>query len=161
MQGQNCVLRPIKPSRNIGKLGKFAVSEYPTSSSPPRWGGVDATANIYLQISGVKHLEEIREAGMETPAINQIELHPFCQQKPIVEYCRKHDIVVEAYCPLIRGKMDHPVLKEVAQKSATPARIHSNTKVYDFELDEDDMKRLDALDQGKEGAISWNPVDVP
>ncbi len=74
MQGQNCVLRPIKPSRNIGKLGKFAVSEYPTSSSPPRWGGVDATANIYLQISGVKHLEEIREAGMETPAINQIEV---------------------------------------------------------------------------------------
>jgi len=45
-------------------------------------------------------------------------------------------------------------------KSATPARIHSNTQLYDFSLDEDDMAKLDSLDRGKEGAISWNPVDA-
>lgn len=43
-------------------------------------------------------------------------------------------------------------------KSATPSRIVSNTKIYDFELDEEDMKSLDAMDQGPSGAISWNPV---
>ena len=45
-------------------------------------------------------------------------------------------------------------------KSATPSRIQSNIQVYDFALDEDDMKRLDALDKGAAGAVTWNPVDV-
>lgn len=63
----------------------------------------------------MKHLEEIREAGLETPSVNQIELHPFCQQKEIVDYCNEHDIFVQAYCPLVRGKFDNPVLQEVAR----------------------------------------------
>lgn len=37
-------------------------------------------------------------------AVNQIELHPWCQQKPIVEYCTKRNIVVQAYCPLVRAE---------------------------------------------------------
>ncbi|PPQ98775.1 hypothetical protein CVT24_003333 [Panaeolus cyanescens] len=131
----------------------------------------------------VKHLEEIRNAGYDMPSVNQIELHPFCQQKDIVEYCKKNDIVVQAYCPIIRGKMDNPVIQRVAQKyqrdpaqvlirwslqhgfvplpkSATPARIHSNAQVYDFVLDADDMQALDGLDRGSDGAISWNPVNA-
>ena len=72
---------------------------------------------------------------METPAVNQIEvrrgpvhminlviirftlsqLHPFCQQKPIVEYCRAHGIVVQAYCPLIRGYFTNAVVQVVAE----------------------------------------------
>ena len=45
-------------------------------------------------------------------------------------------------------------------KSATPSRIHSNANLYDFELTEEDLAKLDALDQGDDGAISWNPVNV-
>ncbi|KAF9482187.1 Aldo/keto reductase [Pholiota conissans] len=131
----------------------------------------------------VKHIEEIKAKGWELPAVNQIELHPFCQQKNIVDYCKKHKIVIQAYCPIIRGKMDDPAVVKVASKynrdpaqilirwslergfvplpkSATPSRIYSNIKVYDFELDEMDMKKLDTLDRGKAGAISWNPVDA-
>jgi len=68
-------------------------------------------------LSGVHHLEEIVQAGLETPAINQVELHPFCQQRPITEYCTAHNIIVQAYCPLMRGQgWDNPVLKEVAEK---------------------------------------------
>lgn len=67
--------------------------------------------------SGVHHLEEIVEASLELPSVNQVELHPFCQQRPIVDWCRKQGIVVQAYSPLVRGqKWDNPVLKEVVQK---------------------------------------------
>jgi len=131
----------------------------------------------------VKHLEEIREAGLEMPVVNQIELHPFCQQKPIVEYCTKHNIVVQAYCPLVRGKFDNPVLQRVAKKynkdvaqvlvrwslqrgfvplpkSSKPERVVSNADVFDFDISTEDMAEIDGLDQGKAGAISWNPVDA-
>ncbi|KAL0579148.1 hypothetical protein V5O48_002829 [Marasmius crinis-equi] len=142
-----------------------------------------AAAKIRTFGSAVKHLEEIRDAGFEMPSVNQIELHPFCQQRPIVEYCQKNNIVVEAYCPIVRGKLDDEVITSIASKykrdpaqialrwslqkgfvplpkSATPSRIHSNAQLYDFELDSEDMARLDALDRGKDGAVSWNPVNA-
>ncbi|GAA5880730.1 hypothetical protein JCM1840_007418 [Sporobolomyces johnsonii] len=129
-----------------------------------------------------KHLQQFKDAGVELPLVNQIELHPFLQQKPIVKFCRAHDIVVEAYCPIIRGqRFDHPTLQKVSQKhNATVAqilirwslqkgyvplpksdqagRIQENADVFGFELDADDMKEMDALDEGK--AVSWNPVNV-
>ncbi|KAI0779753.1 Aldo/keto reductase [Fomes fomentarius] len=132
---------------------------------------------------GIRHLEEIRLAGLNTPSVNQIELHPFCQQRPIIAYCSEHGIEVQAYSPLVRGKMDHPVFNQVAEKhmrdpaqillrwslqhgytplpkSANPIRIRSNRDLYDFALDEEDMESLDGLDKGKAGAVTWNPVDA-
>lgn len=132
----------------------------------------------------VKHLEEIREAGLPTPAINQIELHPYCQQRPITEYCAKHGIVVSAYAPLIRGEVKKDVIQEIADKKAggnpfqvlvrwslqrgfvplpkseNPDRIKANADVYGFELSAEEMAAIDALDKGKEGAITWNPIDA-
>ena len=46
-------------------------------------------------------------------------------------------------------------------KSATPSRIRSNADVYGFELDPEDMEQLNSLELGKEGGISWDPVDAP
>jgi len=132
---------------------------------------------------GVKHLEEIREAGLEMPSINQVELQPLCQQKEIVDYCKKHQIVIEAYAPLMRGQWDIPAITDAAKKynktpaqilvrwslqrgfaplpkSASPERVIANADVFDFEIDAEDMARIDSLDRGKEGEITWNPVDV-
>ncbi|EKM50202.1 uncharacterized protein PHACADRAFT_188525 [Phanerochaete carnosa HHB-10118-sp] len=131
----------------------------------------------------IHHLEEIKSAGLEPPAVNQVELHPFCQQKSIVDYCNAHDIIVEAYCSIVRGAMDHPVVASIAKKhnkdlaqillrwslqrgfvplmrSSNMVRIRSNADLYDFDLDADDMRQLDGLDKGSAGAVSWNPVDV-
>lgn len=152
--------KALLEARDAGKIRTVGVSNY-----------------------GVKHLEEIAAAGFETPAVNQIELHPFCQQRPIVEYCKTHSIVVQAYCPVIRGQLNHPLFLRLAEKhnhdpaqivlrwslqkgfvplpkSATTSRIYSNAELYDFELSTEEVAELDALDRGKEGAVSWNPVDA-
>ena len=44
-------------------------------------------------------------------------------------------------------------------KSSKPERIASNADVYDFDISEEDMAKIDALDKGAAGATSWNPVD--
>lgn len=127
---------------------------------------------------GVGHIEEMKQyAKIWPPHVNQIELHPWCQQRTIVDYCQKHGIIVEAYCPLVRNqKASDPTLNKIAEKyqkttaqilvryclqknwvplpkSDTPSRIVANADVYGFELEKSDMETLDGLDQGSRGAI--------
>ncbi|KAF1836595.1 Aldo/keto reductase [Decorospora gaudefroyi] len=127
---------------------------------------------------GIQHIDEIKTfSGEWPPVVNQIELHPWCQQREIVEYCKQNDIVVEAYCPLVRNqKSNDETLLSIAKKhskepnqvlvrwslqkgfvplpkSDTPSRIVSNADVYGFELDKEDMAKLDRLDRGANGAI--------
>lgn len=50
-------------------------------------------------------------------SILKIELHPWCQQKPIVEYCRSKGIIIQAYCPLVRAQyFSDPTLTKIAEK---------------------------------------------
>lgn len=131
----------------------------------------------------VKHLEEMKLYATEMPAVNQVELHVFLQQPELLEYCGEHGIVVEAYSPLAHGKkMDNPTIIAIAQKhhksyaqimlrwcvdkglvvlpkSVTPERVQQNINIFDFQLDEEDMNRLAALDQGLR--TCWDPTHVP
>lgn len=131
----------------------------------------------------IKHLEEMKSYATELPAVNQVELHVFLQQPELLEYCRAHDIVVEAYSPLAHGKrLDDPTIIAVAQKhhktyaqimlrwciqnnlvvlpkSVTPERVRQNIKLFDFELDTEDMHRLAQLDQNLR--TCWDPTHVP
>ena len=45
-------------------------------------------------------------------------------------------------------------------KSQNPDRVRSNIDVFGFEVSKEDIDKLDELDRGKEGAVTWNPVDV-
>jgi diketogulonate reductase-like aldo/keto reductase len=56
---------------------------------------------IWFSISNARHLQEIADAGLELPAVNQVELHPFCQQKEIVKWCTDHGVVVQVSSPII------------------------------------------------------------
>ncbi|CCG80612.1 putative Aldo-keto reductase [Taphrina deformans PYCC 5710] len=131
---------------------------------------------------GVAHLQQLEALGGEAVSVNQIELHPYCQQPSITKYCLDKGIVVEAYCPLTRGeRFKDPVLVKIAEssgksvpqvlirwslqrgfvplpKSDTKSRIVSNAEVYDFELSQDDMDKIDALNEDK--SIFHNPVNV-
>lgn len=94
-----------------------------------------------------------------------------------MDYCNKHKIIIEAYCPLVRNQKAHdPTLKAIASdldkttaqvliryslqkgwvtlpKSDTPSRIEANADVYDFELNKEHFDQLDDLDLGSGGAI--------
>jgi diketogulonate reductase-like aldo/keto reductase len=98
------------------------------------------------------------------------KLHPWTQQRETVAYCQEHGIVVQAFSPLARGeKLDDPVVAKIAEKhgkspaqvliryclqkgwvplpkSEKEARMKENADVFDFEVSEEDMTTLDALD---------------
>ncbi|KAH0267841.1 aldo-keto reductase, partial [Aureobasidium melanogenum] len=136
------------------------------------------TKAIGVSNFGKGQIEELKSfAKVWPPHVNQIELHPWNQQRVAVEYCQANNIVVEAYCPLVRNqKADDPTLKSLAEKykkstgqvliryclqkgwvplpkSDTPSRIKDNADIYDFEISKEDMSKLDNLDQGAAGAI--------
>ncbi|HTD09887.1 MAG TPA: aldo/keto reductase [Solirubrobacteraceae bacterium] len=118
------------------------------------------------------HLERIIAETSETPAINQIELHPYFQQRGLRHEHEQLGIVTEAWSPLARGKLlGDPVIGEIAAahakttgqvvlrwhlqlgnvvfpKSVTPSRIDENFNVFDFELSAAEMQAIDELDAG-------------
>ncbi|POV94180.1 hypothetical protein PSHT_16374, partial [Puccinia striiformis] len=135
---------------------------------------------------GVDHLESLAGQGF-VPAVNQLELHPWCQQKSIVDYCQSNGIMVQAYCPLARGRfMSDETLVGIAKevrlnisfrlwkrrgqvllrwslqkgfvplpKSDKPHRIRENADIFDFQLSDEHMSKLDGLNQGKDIYVSW------
>lgn len=131
----------------------------------------------------VRHLQEMLPTSPSPPAVNQVEFHPFLFQEELLEFCRTRGIQLEAYSPLTRGRMlRHRVIAEIASarhrtpaqvllrwglqhglvvipKSVRPERIRENAEIFDFELTQDDMKRLDALDERSH--VAWNPDDLP
>jgi methylglyoxal/glyoxal reductase len=115
------------------------------------------------------HLQEILENFDIVPSVNQVEFHPFLYQSELLKFCSKHKIQLEAYSPLTRAvKLSHSTITNLAQKyGKTPAqilirwclqhslvvipksihenRIKENSQVFDFEINEEDMKMLNSL----------------
>lgn len=119
------------------------------------------------------HLEHIMTKANVKPAINQIEFHPRLVQQELVDYCRSQDIRVQAWSPLMRGEVVQvPELQNIAEehnktvaqvvlrwniqkglltipKSSKPQRIRENADIFNFQLSEDEVKQIDALNQNK------------
>ncbi|MFQ5910009.1 MAG: aldo/keto reductase, partial [Thermoplasmata archaeon] len=65
----------------------------------------------------IRHLEELLEHSSAVPAVNQVEFHPFLYQQDLLHFCRSHDIVLEAYSPLTRGrKLGDPRVAAIASE---------------------------------------------
>lgn len=124
----------------------------------------------------IRHLEELRRVSGIVPAVNQIECHPLCYPKELIDYCQANGIQVQAYAPLARGAyLDHDVLCvmgtkyahtpaqvglrwavqkgiSVIPKSVHPDRIESNANIFDFSIDQEDMDLLDTLNENYHSA---------
>jgi 2,5-diketo-D-gluconate reductase A len=118
------------------------------------------------------HIERVIAETGETPALNQIELHPYFQQRGLRHEHQELGIVTEAWSPLAQGKvLEDPTIVELAKahaktpgqvvirwhlqlgnvvipKSVTPERIEENFDVFDFELSGAELKSIEALDRG-------------
>ncbi|MBI2285747.1 aldo/keto reductase [Candidatus Saccharibacteria bacterium] len=168
---------------SLERLGLEYIDLYlihwPRSDKQKRQDSWRALCEIYKQgraksigVSNyaVEHLKEALTSDAP-PAVNQIEFHPYIyeEQRPILEFCKKHGIIVEAYSPLSQGHgLNSITVRDISErtgrtpaqvvlrwaiqhdtipipKSAHPERIKENIQVFDFELSADDMKMLDNL----------------
>lgn len=122
----------------------------------------------------IPHLEELLDQAEITPAVNQIEFHPYLRSPALLDFCRKKNIQVEAWSPLMQAGaiLKDPVLnriggkygKSVAQvilrwdvqsgvvtipKSNKKSRIIENGNIFDFTLTAQEIGAIDALDRSQ------------
>jgi diketogulonate reductase-like aldo/keto reductase len=190
--GFDAALKAFEASRK--RLGLAAVDLYLIHWPVPRerretWRALeqilkDGSARaIGVSNYMIPHLEELLSSSGVVPAVNQVELSPFLAQKPLIEFCRKHGIAVEAYSPLTKGhRLGDRRLKAVATtygksvpqvlirwglqhgiieipKSAKPDHIKENAAVFDFDIRPEDMRALDSLSEDLH--VAWDPTDEP
>jgi 2,5-diketo-D-gluconate reductase A len=127
----------------------------------------------------VAHLERIINGASVVPAVNQIEIHPYLAQNELRDFDRTHDIATEAWSPIARGKvLDDPVITAIAAatdrtpaqvvlrwqvqrgeivfpKSNSRSRIEENFALFDFELRDEQMDAISALNRDER--IGPNP----
>ena len=121
------------------------------------------------------HLDNILENCEIKPMVNQIEYHAGYTQEATVQYCKQHDILVQAWSPISRGRIFHDVtLVELAEKyqvsvpklalrfciqngivplpkAASRERMRENMNLFDFEISDEDMKRINTIPQ-----VGWS-----
>lgn len=126
------------------------------------------------------HLKELQQHTGTLPACDEIEFHPWHQQKTLRSWCSTMGIAVMAWGPMMHGHLsEEPLLAEIGEqygktaaqivlrwdiqsnvipipKSVNPNRIHSNADVFSFSLSESDMARINGLD-GTHSAFGANP----
>jgi 2,5-diketo-D-gluconate reductase A len=150
----------------------------------------DGRRSIGVSNFSAMQLQQVIDATGVTPAVNQVELHPYFQQAELRGVHAGLGIATEAWGPLGQGDrhaakvLDDPVLAEIGRahdksvaqvvirwhlqlgtivipKSSNPNRIRENYDVFDFELAEDDMAAIAKLDRGERNGPDPDTYDFP
>ncbi|MFC9912877.1 aldo/keto reductase [Streptomyces sp. NPDC127197] len=134
----------------------------------------DAARAIGVSNFYADRLVDLIDHNEITPAVNQIETHPYFQRGADQDLMRKRGVQLQSWGPLAQGRDDlftDPVLTEIAiahgktvaqvvlrwliqrsivviPKSVRPERMAENIDVFDFQLTEDEMNRIATLDTG-------------
>lgn len=128
------------------------------------------TRHIGVANFNIAMLDQAIQLCPEPLVTLQAECHPYLDQKKIIAACCERGLVLTAYCPLARGRLQgDPGLAEIARRtgktfaqvalrwlvqhgmiaaiprSSNAQRIAQNIDVFDFELSEEDMRRIAAL----------------
>ena len=130
------------------------------------------------------HLRRLHEVTEITPAVNQIEVHPFLTQDDVRSFCAAHQIAVEGWSPIGQGAvLDDPAIGSIAErvgktpaqvvlrwhiqrgdiifpKSVTPARINENFEIFDFELSDGDVAEISALNKNQRTGADPDKLDM-
>ncbi|MBV0930360.1 aldo/keto reductase [Lentilactobacillus sp. IMAU92037] len=140
------------------------------------------TKSIGTSNYGMVHLEYLATKANEMPVLNQLEVHPYLSQEAMTDFDRENHIVTQAWAPLGRGRIfANPVILKIAKhhgksaaqiilrwhlqrgdsfipKSVHPDRIKQNADIYDFEMTDEEMDWINALN--KNTRISQEPEMV-
>ncbi|MGG5790786.1 aldo/keto reductase [Bacillus pretiosus] len=119
----------------------------------------------------IHHLKDVLAGAEMKPMINQVEYHPRLTQKELQAFCKEQGIQMEAWSPLMQGQLlDNETLQEIADKydkttaqiilrwdlqnevvtipkSTKEHRIIANAHIFNFELTQEDMEKIDALNE--------------
>lgn len=189
-QGYENTLKSFENS--IKKLGTDYLDLYlihwPQSISKETWKALEKLYKegrvkaIGVSNFLVKHLEYLLEDAEIMPMVNQVEFHPYLIQNDLMEFCKKNNIQLEAWSPLMRGKVfEIEILKDLAKKygktisqivlrwdlqmgvvcipkSVTPSRIKENSDIFDFEISKEDIDKIKQLNKGIRVGSSPNKV---
>lgn len=130
----------------------------------------------------IHHLEDLMGSCRIKPMVNQVEMHPLHTQKKLFAFCRKEGIQLESWRPLMQGRLDLPILGELAAKyGKTPAqivlrwhlqlgvvtipksvkesRILENADLYDFEIEPEDVVAIDGLNRNHRFGADPDHID--
>lgn len=153
------------------------IIHWPEGGPTWAWPGMEQTAergharSIGVSNFSVAELDELARQAHVPPAVNQVQFSPFEYRRALLERCERDGIAIEAYSPLGTGRhLSSPAIAKVAEQvGRTPAqvlirwclqrgtivlpksthreRIEQNAQVFDFELSDEQMASLDALDE--------------
>jgi len=148
---------------------------WPKPLNPETWRALEHLYNEgKVKAIGVSnfhphHFDMLMRTAKIKPMINQIELHPKLTQEVSVLYFKSQGVVIESWSPLMRGQLsDSEILIDIAKKyDKTPAqivlrwniekgyvtipksvkveRLKENISIFDFELNEEDIRRIDSI----------------